>query len=521
MFLSVDRSFSQFTDPFGYTGRLSAKTKHINEGSHGFWAWPKAVKWTTSNRRYDLDITFRESAWYNPSDDCGWNKAARITFIRNNNGNENKIHVGWRSINEQDKLRLSCFFHDGDEPGVTHNFVAHTMDTVYTESKTAVDMFLGHHIISMIIDDKVLGIRKKGWISDTKRSCLQKTFYFGGNCTAPHDMKSYFEDQKYDWAGYGIKFNSQAEMTWNLTEFESDDSFDYCAQKVINGSIKDRNFVQYHTGHPNQEHQKCIIKNGSRITFTAGQQIHLYPGFYAKSGSYFKAIIQEPAKINIYQIPLVFNEQISYGVENAKSLEISLYTDEFLDSLIYGTQSYVSIYTATANIDTILPLENYYVVADFYSGRGSQKRVEGYVTNSLYGVKQNTTGTINLLSGSKRKSTDTTTVNTNNLTFKKPKYGLKNKVINEAIISNEAKSTINIYPNPNNGNFKLSLKNIEFPYDIKCMNQLGKVIYEKHNLSLDNYEIYLKHGTSGVYILQLSTLNKILSKKLIINYYEK
>lgn len=494
--------FAQFTNPFGYTGYLNSKLKHINEGSHGSGASFRAIKWTTSNRRYNLNVKFYDNTWHTQEENCGWNKVARISFVRSSISNPHwgdyyKLHIGWRPLIENNKLRLSAYYHDAD---YTY-FVAHSLDTINTDTEINTDLFLGHNIISIIIDNKALGLRKMEWIPDNKRSYLAKTFYFGGVCNAPHYMEAYLSGQSYDFSGYGTKFNSQDLMIWNLTEFEDGDNFDYFS-KVIFGSIDNPNKVQYHTDHPNKEYQKCVVHNNSNISFNANERVVLYPGFHAKNGSVFSALIVNPPALTIESTPTCFAENILYSVNNAKSMEFQLFLDEHKDSIVYSGQVYEINFNFDLRMDTVLPNLKYFAVANFYSGKGNQKRVEGYVTNSLYGLKQNTTSTFNIH-------------NLVNCSI----YPTNTKI--ETINTSSTNFNFVIFPNPTNGaNFSIRFnKLIDNKINIIIFNTLGVECFRDEiysSLSKKYDELRMK---KGIYILNISvpSIGFKRNVKLIIN----
>ena len=81
---------------------------------------------------------------------------------------------------------------------------------------------------------------------------------------------------------------------------------------------------------------------------------------------------------------------------------------------------------------------------------------------------------------------------------------------------------IKIFPNPNNGEFSIQIKNTESlakSLIINVLNTQGQVILnEKINNTQNeiNENIYLKNPTKGIYILRISDGEKYLSRKLII-----
>jgi hypothetical protein len=465
--------FSQFTNPAGYTGRLSASTKHINEGAHNSGLkLPKAIKYTTSNRRYDFDITFRNNSWYS-SGGCGWNKVGRITFIRNTNLNVNKMHLGWQAIlNDQNKIALSLFFHDGPETelmkGIDDNWIAHKLDTISTETKTAIDMFLGHDIIALIVNNNSLGLRKKGWIPDTKRSFLAKTYYFGGSCGAPQYMEAYFEDQKYDWTDYNVKFNSQESLTWNMSEFETGDVFEYYASKRILGSIADASEIEYNSNNPEPDRQKCIIHEGASISFISGESIYLYPGFHAIHGSEFLAKTQSPPQIRSLTFPNLISNSLSFSVENVELIEFDLYSSISLsDGSIYSGQVIPINNKGVSFIDTTLIEKQYYLVATLYSGKGSKSKLEGWIKNTP----------IN------HKDFDT--------------YNHGKSMTNRDLHSS-------IYPNPSSDYLKLCITS-SGRFDIQMYSIDGYIVYDKSERIEEEIIFDVSGYSSGIYYLILKT----------------
>jgi len=68
----------------------------------------------------------------------------------------------------------------------------------------------------------------------------------------------------------------------------------------------------------------------------------------------------------------------------------------------------------------------------------------------------------------------------------------------------QASSLINVYPNPNNGSFIVSLLNIDKKCSINIYNVLGQQVYQS-NINSDNTEINLRSQPQGIYLYRVIT----------------
>jgi hypothetical protein len=289
LFLFQSKSYGQFfPDPGGSSGTLNEKLRHIDEGEHSSFSKPKKIRFTHTNRRYKYHLKFNENCWYEPASGCGWNKVGRISYGNGGfNYNRHKLHVGWRAGNNNGEIRLSAYFHDCNSDV---QYFSQELKTVSTNTTVYIDMFLGKDIIALIVDNTCFGARKTGYISPNVTSFLHRTFYFGGNCTAPQYMEALFSCQENDQPGFSEWFNSREIMTWNATEFEYGDNGEFYAFKTINGSSL-LEYVNSSVTCIQNAKQRCIINPGANITFIAGENVILHPGFAAKEGSSFRAMI--------------------------------------------------------------------------------------------------------------------------------------------------------------------------------------------------------------------------------------
>ncbi len=74
-------------------------------------------------------------------------------------------------------------------------------------------------------------------------------------------------------------------------------------------------------------------------------------------------------------------------------------------------------------------------------------------------------------------------------------------------------SEITLYPNPNNGQFQLDLATESA--NVAIYNTLGKLVLSKE--VLDNEVINLEGAGKGIYMMVITSGNKVSSKKVIVN----
>jgi hypothetical protein len=75
----------------------------------------------------------------------------------------------------------------------------------------------------------------------------------------------------------------------------------------------------------------------------------------------------------------------------------------------------------------------------------------------------------------------------------------------------------NIYPNPSNGIFNLSINQATSEQvKIKVLSITGSVIYENENFSNNNIELNLKENKPGLYLVQVIKNGESFSKKIIL-----
>jgi len=74
-------------------------------------------------------------------------------------------------------------------------------------------------------------------------------------------------------------------------------------------------------------------------------------------------------------------------------------------------------------------------------------------------------------------------------------------------------------PNPNNGEFKLKLINLQSDqFNITIKNYLGKMVYQKQmKIKVDEVGLNVNFLSKGLYFISIESENQIITQKLIIH----
>ena len=80
----------------------------------------------------------------------------------------------------------------------------------------------------------------------------------------------------------------------------------------------------------------------------------------------------------------------------------------------------------------------------------------------------------------------------------------------------EKETDFKIYPNPNNGNFTIEF-NDNSSKNIQIIDITGKIVYSLNEISTSNLQLNIQELNSGVFIIKITSKNKSLLQKLIIN----
>ncbi|RLD55557.1 MAG: hypothetical protein DRJ05_12760 [Bacteroidetes bacterium] len=489
---------SIFPNPTGSDGTLSEWEKDISYWYEDYceswliWTKLKEKKDPSRNRRYSFSANFSSDSWNNPDLDCGWNKLGRLTFKYDEGAdyeekwNTYKLHVGWRSAPQTNKLFLSAYFHDQDQD--IH--VSNKFTEAYVNTNIKVDMFLGIDILALIINNKSIGIRYKDYYYKNEgKSALSRTFFYGGNCCPPsYDMTLDYSNQSFDTDFYLQDFNSNDYMTWNLSKFESGDKGSFFARIEVNGSVADPDDVDTDG---TIEKQKCIIDRGADITFAAGESVHLYPGFHAKAGSHFIAKVDACfPEIFVGTLPeyLYVDEEenlfwLSYqDIYNANHFEFSFF-DEDNNEIWHQSGNFTS---QSLNIE-----------GPFFGGQFLY-RVHLVLSNNCGKIWEKDQE-LEIYDGEK---------NHDSLTL------IKDSSIR---INIENIAMLNIYPNPSLGLFTLHFNDGESAnYAVEIMDMMGNVVYKNGNMKAGNTAIDIREKPKGFYFVKVMAGGKVYTEKVVV-----
>lgn len=95
------------------------------------------------------------------------------------------------------------------------------------------------------------------------------------------------------------------------------------------------------------------------------------------------------------------------------------------------------------------------------------------------------------------------------------------EIVNVGMNENEAGQIINIYPNPNNGSFWLSVSSIDAKvFDMEVLNRFGAIVYQSNSLEVNgSFKQYfdLKDLSAGMYTVILKSNSQQIIRKIVIN----
>lgn len=236
------------------------------------------------------------------------------------------------------------------------------------------------------------------------------------------------------------------------------------------------------------DNESLTVTSGGKLIHTAGNSINLNPGFSAETGSVVKAEIntisfsQQGIDVTAWTnyFPTPENDQLSFTVHNANTWEFQAFT-------LNGSLVYQSAGTIQGNEVNVW--DGAGVASGFYDCIIKFRNSCGELLTNSYlvycGVTESNKITAQKLSGNKKENVS-------------------------------LKPDIHIFPNPNNALFTLSVSNYTLPFNVRCFNSLGEVVYEKHNILTGSHRIDLGSAPAGIYMLKVIFNNREFFKKFVI-----
>tara|TARA_Y100000385_G_scaffold46470_1_gene43104 strand:- start:290 stop:1369 length:1080 start_codon:yes stop_codon:yes gene_type:complete len=187
----------------------------------------------------------------------------------------------------------------------------------------------------------------------------------------------------------------------------------------------------------------------------------------------------------------------------------TLYEDEngLVDYTNIDYDSFQSIY-----LTTVEPFQSYnYIIKDFYSPCDSSSDSSIALTHD-YGLSSFGCGTI-------ERWIILEVVDTNGCT------NIDSTMVIEyggGDIAENIFQTLSVFPNPSSGVVSIDVQDMEARelFTIKVLNTLGQVEYSEQALSNTshlNRHLYLSHLEKGLYVLKLSSANKMATRRLILH----
>lgn len=263
-----------------------------------------------------------------------WNKLMFIT--QTFKSNVTSVRLGWRWNNTKNTMELGLYGHiNHDNPNSGREFLYLT--DVNLEVSFNSELILCAGGIGVIVGDKGSYIKRDDILEEgTVKTAYYKSAYFGGQACPPHDMRIYVDNIKGDkitnWHDAACdktfsrsKFYNYENLTINAAKSITFSEQVYRGQYDLSNSDPLSNTIPvgYSEGDEipwfESEGERYVhINSGSVLTCNAGEKIRLLPGFHAKSGSYFRAAINENLACGSFQrmnTDSIDEEYLSYDIK--------------------------------------------------------------------------------------------------------------------------------------------------------------------------------------------------------------
>ncbi len=98
-------------------------------------------------------------------------------------------------------------------------------------------------------------------------------------------------------------------------------------------------------------------------------------------------------------------------------------------------------------------------------------------------------------------------------------YGLLNTIcitlnVSETHLEN---NSIVLFPNPTNGNFKISFNNSYQEKKVSIINDLGQVVFSREDLKENVLQVNLINYSKGIYVIKIDTCGSTFNKKIVVS----
>ena len=240
-----------------------------------------------------------------------------------------------------------------------------------------------------------------------------------------------------------------------------------------------------------------IIESGATATYEAGNEIVLKPGFHAEAGSNFTAQIVPlncvegcyPMNLTAWTSFVCGGDDLCFNITNSDSYSVSVF--DAGGSLVHQSSGPV-----TGNSVCVWNTSG--VATAIYSATVSFSNECEEISNS-YQL---------LVASCKKSANDTSSASSNENSAEK---------ISSISEKNSPNFNMNVFPNPSDGNFSISLvEATPKPYSFQIINSLGSVIYEMEHVNVTRINVNQSSFPSGIYYIKLMRGTDIAIKKLVI-----